>query len=563
MDLSDEDALLQAALAASLRDAPAAAAPAPPDDDNDADALGRTVSGVSTVSDMPEWGDDVTRTVSGTSIMSDLGWGSGSDDFSDGMEFDDGKKELQRGDVWLGTVMTSEELDEECKQVVSSLTEITELTDVDAYRLLAAKKWDVEVASALVYNPDHQAEVRRIVGSRHPDDKDGELDTCLICMERFEDGGVAVAPCGHRQCPDCLPMYVKVDVTEGGRGTLDCPMHRCTRGLPFATVEKCLTDVAKLTERMFKARRDEFVASFPSLAWCPGADCTKAVKVPRRQVLPKDSGCTPVQCTAPCSTRFCFTCQGEVHVPTSCKLMEMWMAKIDGDSASLVLIQSSTKECPFCGAAISKAGGCNSVSCRCGKEFCWLCLTSHNNHSFGEGSKACNRYDPAKEPDYSDYRKNVKRYLHYLERFENHKNGLTLQAQNFKAVTATVVESLAVLCGTEAARQTMDNAGNAMVYCRNTLACTYAFAFFLKSSSQQEIFEQNQEDLEVRLELLTQLVEKDAMVELAMTNPRDYYERVIKWTSYCESRAEVLLEHCATGYEKRFWEFLDRSLAQT
>jgi hypothetical protein len=34
-----------------------------------------------------------------------------------------------------------------------------------------------------------------------------------------------------------------------------------------------------------------------------------------------------------------------------------------------------TKQCPECGREIEKDGGCNHMTCVCGHEFCWVCLT--------------------------------------------------------------------------------------------------------------------------------------------------------------------------------------------
>jgi hypothetical protein len=89
--------------------------------------------------------------------------------------------------------------------------------------------------------------------------------------------------------------------------------------------------------------------------------------------------------------------------------------------------------------------------------------------------------------------------LHFLERFENHKTGLKLQAGKFHEVYDKVIGGLTKICGVEAALETMSAARQAMVYCRQTLSCTYAFAYFLSASLQQVIFESNQEDLEKHL----------------------------------------------------------------
>lgn len=49
--------------------------------------------------------------------------------------------------------------------------------------------------------------------------------------------------------------------------------------------------------------------------------------------------------------------------------------------------------------------------------------------------------------------------------------------------------------------------------CRRTLMYTYAFAFYLEKSNQTTIFENNQRDLELATEHLSELLEKDLEIE--------------------------------------------------
>lgn len=44
------------------------------------------------------------------------------------------------------------------------------------------------------------------------------------------------------------------------------------------------------------------------------------------------------------------------------------------DEASQRLIRSSTKTCPKCLTPTIKANGCNHMTCKCGCQYCWLCL---------------------------------------------------------------------------------------------------------------------------------------------------------------------------------------------
>ena len=37
-------------------------------------------------------------------------------------------------------------------------------------------------------------------------------------------------------------------------------------------------------------------------------------------------------------------------------------------------INEIAKSCPSCGAKIDRSKGCNHMTCKCGFDFCWLCL---------------------------------------------------------------------------------------------------------------------------------------------------------------------------------------------
>jgi hypothetical protein len=60
--------------------------------------------------------------------------------------------------------------------------------------------------------------------------------------------------------------------------------------------------------------------------------------------------------------------------------------------------------------------------------------------------------------------------------------------------------------------------------------------------------------------MLTRLIETEKCLDLAATNPRAYRDELVKWCSYCERRIDVLLEHCAEGYQRAEWTFVDPAL---
>ena len=90
-----------------------------------------------------------------------------------------------------------------------------------------------------------------------------------------------------------------------------------------------------------------------------------------------------------------------------------------------------------------------------------------------------------------------------------------------------------------------------LVQCRMTLKWTYAFAFYLARNNQTEIFEDNQRDLEMAVEQLSELLEQPIEAEKIA----ELKQKVLDKTVYVGSRREVLLEDTAHGLLDGRWEF--------
>jgi ariadne-1 len=89
--------------------------------------------------------------------------------------------------------------------------------------------------------------------------------------------------------------------------------------------------------------------------------------------------------------------------------------------------------------------------------------------------------------------------------------------------------------------QYLNSASQALQTCRQTLMWTYAFAFYLARNNLTEIFEDNQKDLEMAVEALSEMFERP-ITELAA--PKLKVEIMDK-TSYCNKRRVILLEDTA------------------
>jgi ariadne-1 len=166
----------------------------------------------------------------------------------------------------------------------------------------------------------------------------------------------------------------------------------------------------------------------------------------------------------------------------------------------------------------------------------------------------CNRYDERSSVDARDSqarsRSTLERYLHYYNRFANHEQSAKLDRELYNTTEKKMEEMQQTSDLSWIEVQFLKKAVDILVQCRMTLKWTYAFAFYLKRDNETEIFEDNQRDLEVAVEQLSELLEKpiepDKISELK--------QQVLNKTVYVGSRREVLLGDTAKGLLENRWE---------
>lgn len=89
--------------------------------------------------------------------------------------------------------------------------------------------------------------------------------------------------------------------------------------------------------------------------------------------------------------------------------------------------------------------------------------------------------------------------------------------------------------------QYLDAASKVLQQCRQTLKWTYAFAFYLERNNLTHIFEDNQKDLEMAVETLSELFERP-IEQLA-----DLKVEMMDKTAYVNNRRIILLDDTAKG----------------
>ncbi|KAJ3032677.1 hypothetical protein HDV00_007275 [Rhizophlyctis rosea] len=373
---------------------------------------------------------------------------------------------------------------------------------------------------------------------------------CDICCND-EPGLLTLAlSCNDRFCRDCYEHYLTQKITEEGESRrIQCPASGCKVVVDEKTVEtvvkpEVLTKYKNLLLRTYVDDNDH-------LRWCPAPNCEYAVEctVPFSTFTERVPS---VQCK--CGCKFCFGCGLSDHLPCICPLVKLWIKKCEDDSETANWISANTKECTKCNSTIEKNGGCNHMTCRkCKYEFCWVCQGPWQEH--GTQWYNCNRFDEKSSHDARDSqaksRAALERYLHYYNRYANHEQSAKLDKDLYEKTEKKMEEMQLSSKLSWIEVQFLKKTVEVLLDARTILKWTYAFAYYLNRDNMTAIFEDNQRDLEMAVETLSELLEKPIEPE-GITELR---QAVLDKSGYVTKRREVLLTDTAKGFEEGRWKY--------
>ncbi|CAM4777642.1 unnamed protein product [Rotaria magnacalcarata] len=479
-------------------------------------------------------------------------------------------------------VLSQDEIVKYMVECIKEVNEVIKLPTTTVRLLLHHFRWDKEKLMERFYDPNHQDELFRQAHIVNPFKKAPQLQTqlsnsshrsarrqtsvtspshslttvnplrpsteqtCAICCSTKPVNEMAGLECGHIFCTDCWRHYLTTKIIDEGIGqTIPCPA-KCDILVDDRTV-LALIEIPAVRRKYQHLITNSFVECNRNMRWCPGNNCTNAIKASYCDVA-------MVTCTT-CKTSFCFQCGQSWHEPIKCKWLKRWQKKCHDDSETSNWISANTKECPKCHATIEKNGGCNHLICKnqsCKYEFCWICLGPWEPH--GSSWYNCNRFneDDAKKArdDQERSRAALQRYLHYYKRYHNHHESLRLESKLLDQVQKRMELMQQQMSWIEV--QFLQVACDVLRQCRQTLMYTYPFAFYLKRNNHSIIFEQNQADLEHATEELSGYLERDST---QTTNLTEMGQKVRDKYRYCSTRRKVLLDHVTEGYESDYWEY--------
>ena len=206
---------------------------------------------------------------------------------------------------------------------------------------------------------------------------------CPVCMDNKKDADCCTLACGHKYCKDCLKHVLDGALAAHSTATLHCPTPNC-RPIDIADIAKITQDKAKL-EQLDAVQLEEFL-HINSGKHCPTPNCPYSF-------IDEDRVQQTIICPC-CHQHYCSECLTHHSERITCA-EALENKQLGGDHAAAEkatqdLIQKDSKACPKCGVRIYRSAGCNHMTCRCGYEFCWLCMIEwpgYNRHAcptFGE-----------------------------------------------------------------------------------------------------------------------------------------------------------------------------------
>jgi ariadne-1 len=342
--------------------------------------------------------------------------------------------------------------------------------------------------------------------------------SCQICFDdELSQDEIFAMSCGHAFCRDCWSSFIKAKVDDGPSCIeATCPDIKCKE---IITEEEVKELAPEILPKFVSYQLRNFVAVDATSRWCPGPECQYIATLPGTDSI-SDHGIN-VLCKN-CDTSFCLGCGDEVHEPITCSDNLLWKENFMNESSETWILQN-TKPCPKCRVRIEKNQGCNHMTCKqCRHEFCWICNGDWASHS------QCNRFGSELS---QGQERELARGLHYFKRFQIHEDAQRYAVVELKKVqdkllnvTFSSEKTCSDLETVENLREIVIKANRQLVQCRQTLKCTYIFAYYHLHKMQEtnegssvsqtqnkmkaEQFEYHQEMLERFTEELSAITEK-------------------------------------------------------
>ncbi|KAL1801858.1 probable E3 ubiquitin-protein ligase ARI2 isoform X1 [Daucus carota subsp. sativus] len=417
-------------------------------------------------------------------------------------------------------VITKESLLAAQKEDVRQVMELLSLREQHARTLLIHYRWDVVKLTAILVDRDRdylfsQAGVpldeNHVVGSLVC----SSTVMCTVCLEDVPGREVTKMDCGHSFCNDCWTGHFIVQINDGQSKRIKCMAEKCFAICDEAVIRQLVSKRhPALAEKFERYLLESYIEDNKMVKWCPSVPhCGNAIRT-------EDDEFCEVECS--CGLQFCFSCLSEAHSPCSCLMWELWSKKCQLESETVTWISDNTKACPKCHKPVEKNGGCNLVRCVCGQYFCWLCggATGRDHTWTTISGHSCGRYKEDSSKNSERAKRDLYRYMHYLNRFKAHKDSFKMESE----LRETITEKIEDLENKYSNLRDFDwvrNGVSRLFRSRRALTYSYPFAFYMfgdylfkdemtpkERERKQLLFEDQQQQLEGNVESLSKFLEE-------------------------------------------------------
>lgn len=428
------------------------------------------------------------------------------------------------------TVLDRVKLEQMQAEALEPVTSVLGCSSSTARLLLMHFRWDSDLLFGAVAERgmEYIYRLARVISNTDetPAQPSGNATADVTCGTCFCD----VAPeeatameCGHAFCNDCWQQHCRIQISEGRSRQLACMAAGCGAICDESKVKKLIADAPDLLQRYSNSLLDSYVDDNKRVKWCPSVPhCGRAVQVD------SEPHCEP---TCECGHQFCFACCQAPHTPCSCEIWRRWLEKTSGESENKTWMTANTKPCPKCQWPVEKSSGCNHVTCRCGQHFCWLCGAATGlSHTWTSiAAHTCGRYKEEADQRIADAARDLKRYHHYLGRWEAHVASQKLEEEQTKAIQEKIAALEALEPGAAGGAPALKDftwltqALEQLFVARRILGYSYVACFYMfdgvtfaedispqQSSLLKNLFEDAQEMLEMEVERLSKLIEAPA-----------------------------------------------------
>jgi hypothetical protein len=231
---------------------------------------------------------------------------------------------------------------------------------------------------------------------KKPFTKSKKQKRCTVCDEIYHNSAFPhiTKNCNHENsiCSECVNQHFKITLSGGSWGiatdvsNLLCPSQGCKNALEYNDLKQFLT--SHQLEHWEKLKTIATLKKNPEFRWCSKPDCGNGQLV---QGGIKEN--SYFQCVS-CATKTCMIHRTQFHEGVTCTEFDQ---KATDEIRSLATIAATCKPCPACGEAVEKSKGCDHMTCKCGKNYCFSCLADWDliiskNNSYHKSS--CPWYAP-------------------------------------------------------------------------------------------------------------------------------------------------------------------------